>query len=188
MLCLPELLYSVTLTLRHATVDPYLCGDSWTLFNRMKQVRKRKTNIVCWRTYMEPRDFLSGSDSKESACSAGDPGLILGSGRFPWRKEWQSTLVFLPEEFHGQRNLARYNPCGRKESDMTDWATHTCTHTYTHTHTYKQNLEKWYWWTYLQSNTQDTGIWLRLVDTIGGWESGTNWENNPETYVFSCTK
>ena len=138
MLCLPELLYSVTLTLRHVTVDPYLCGDSWTLFNRMKQVRKRKTNIVCWRTYMEPRDFLSGSDSKESACSAGDPGLILGSGRFPWRKEWQSTLVFLPEEFHGQRNLARYNPCGRKESDMTDWATHTCTHTYTHTHTHIQ--------------------------------------------------
>ena len=27
--------------------------------------------------------FLSGSDSKESACSAGDPGLISGSGRSP---------------------------------------------------------------------------------------------------------
>ena len=56
----------------------------------------------------------------------------------PWRKEWQSTLVFLPEEFHGQRNLARYNPCGCKEPDMTDWATHTCTHTHTHTHTHTQ--------------------------------------------------
>ena len=26
-------------------------------------------------------DFHSGSDGKESACSAGDPGSILGSGR-----------------------------------------------------------------------------------------------------------
>ena len=27
--------------------------------------------------------FLCGSDGKESACNAGDPGLIPGSGRFP---------------------------------------------------------------------------------------------------------
>ena len=38
-----------------------------------------------------------GSDSKESACSVGDPGLIPGLGRFPWRREWQPTPVFLPE-------------------------------------------------------------------------------------------
>ena len=27
--------------------------------------------------------YLGGSDGKESACNAGDPGLILGSGRSP---------------------------------------------------------------------------------------------------------
>ena len=27
--------------------------------------------------------FPGGSDGKEAACSAGDPGLILGSGRSP---------------------------------------------------------------------------------------------------------
>ena len=27
---------------------------------------------------------------------AEDPGLIPGSGRFPWRRKWQSTPVFLP--------------------------------------------------------------------------------------------
>ena len=27
--------------------------------------------------------FPGGSDSKESACNAGDPGSVLGSGRFP---------------------------------------------------------------------------------------------------------
>jgi len=29
--------------------------------------------------------FPGGSDGKESACSSGDPGLILGLGRSPWR-------------------------------------------------------------------------------------------------------
>ena len=27
--------------------------------------------------------------------------------------------VFFPGEFHGQRRLVGYSPCGRKESDMT---------------------------------------------------------------------
>ena len=31
----------------------------------------------------------------------------------------QTSLVFLPGESHGQRNLAGYSPCGCKESDMT---------------------------------------------------------------------
>ena len=38
------------------------------------------------------------SDSKESACNAGDPGLIPGLGRFPWRREWPPTPIFLPGE------------------------------------------------------------------------------------------
>ena len=41
--------------------------------------------------------FPGGSESKESACSAGDLGLIPGLGRFPWRA-WQPTPVFLPGE------------------------------------------------------------------------------------------
>ena len=45
--------------------------------------------------------FPGGSDGEESACNAGDPGSISGSGRFPWRREWLSTPVFLPREFHG---------------------------------------------------------------------------------------
>ena len=30
------------------------------------------------------KGFPGGSDGKESACRAGDPGSIPGSGRFPW--------------------------------------------------------------------------------------------------------
>ena len=57
---------------------------------------------------------------KESACNAGDPGSIPGSGRFPWRRKWLPTPVFLPGEFHGQRSLVGYSPWGCKESDTTE--------------------------------------------------------------------
>ena len=48
---------------------------------------------------------------KESACTAGDPSSVPGSGR---RREWQLNPVFLPREFHGQRNLAGYSPWDRR--------------------------------------------------------------------------
>ena len=46
--------------------------------------------------------------------NAGDMGLIPGSGRFPWRRKWQPTLVFLPAKSHGQRSLAGKSPWGPK--------------------------------------------------------------------------
>ena len=39
-----------------------------------------------------------------------DMGSIPGSERSPWRRKWQPTPVFLPEESHGQRSLVGYNP------------------------------------------------------------------------------
>ena len=40
--------------------------------------------------------------------------------KIPWRRKWQPTPVFLPEEFCGQRGLVGYSPWGRKESDTTE--------------------------------------------------------------------
>ena len=37
-----------------------------------------------------------------------------------WRRKWQSTLVFLPGESHGQKSLAGYSLWGCKESDTTE--------------------------------------------------------------------
>ena len=54
--------------------------------------------------------LLCISDGKESACNAGDPGLIPGSGRPPWRRDLPPTPVFLPGESHGQRSLAGVQP------------------------------------------------------------------------------
>ena len=47
-------------------------------------------------------------------------GLTPGSGRFPWRRNWQPTPVFLPEKSHGHRSLVGYSTKGRKELDMTE--------------------------------------------------------------------
>ena len=43
--------------------------------------------------------FPGGSDGKEFACNAGDPGSIPGWGRSPGEGNGQSTPVFLPGEF-----------------------------------------------------------------------------------------
>ena len=40
--------------------------------------------------------------------------------KFPWRRKWQPTPVFLPGKFHGQRHLVGHGPWGRKESDTTE--------------------------------------------------------------------
>ena len=42
-------------------------------------------------------------------------------------RQWQPTPAFIPRESHGQRSLVGYSPWGRKESDMTEWLTHSLT-------------------------------------------------------------
>ena len=43
--------------------------------------------------------------------------------KIPWKREWQTTPVFLPAEFDGERSFVSYSLCGCKESDMTKWLT-----------------------------------------------------------------
>ena len=64
--------------------------------------------------------FPDGSGGEESACNAGDLGMISGSQKIPWSRKWQLTPVFLPEKFHEQRSLAGYCPWGCKDLDMTE--------------------------------------------------------------------
>ena len=54
---------------------------------------------------------------------SGRPGLDCWVGKISWRKEWQPIAVFLPGEFHGQRNLVGYSPWTHKELDMTEGLT-----------------------------------------------------------------
>ena len=65
--------------------------------------------------------FAVGSDGEDSPCNAGDPGFIPGWGRSPGEGNGNPLLpVFLPGEFHGQRNLAGCSPWGHKELDTTE--------------------------------------------------------------------
>ena len=60
------------------------------------------------------RGLPGGSDGKESACDAGGPGLIPGSGRAPGEGNGKPTPVFLPREVHGQRSSGSYSPRDRR--------------------------------------------------------------------------
>ena len=53
-----------------------------------------------------------------------ETGLNPWVRKIPWRREWQSTPVFLPGKSHRQRSLAGYSPWGRKKSDTTKRLTH----------------------------------------------------------------
>ena len=45
-------------------------------------------------------------------------------GKIPWRRMWQPTPIFLPENF-SQGSLVGYSPWNHKESDTTEWVS-TC--------------------------------------------------------------
>ena len=55
-----------------------------------------------------------------NARDIGEASLIPGLGRFPSRRAWQPTPVFLPGESHGLRSLAGYSPWRHKELDTTE--------------------------------------------------------------------
>ena len=65
-------------------------------------------------------DFPGGSDGKETACNAGDPGSIPGLGRCPGGGHGNPLQYSSLENSHGQRSLAGYSPWSCKESDMTE--------------------------------------------------------------------
>ena len=58
--------------------------------------------------------FPGSSVGKESACSAGDPDLVPGSGRSPGEGNGNPLQYSCLEKSHGQRSLAGYSPWGCK--------------------------------------------------------------------------
>ena len=69
--------------------------------------------------------FPGGAVVKNHFASAGDAkdACLISGGEDPWRRKWQSTPVFLPGKFHGQRNLVGYSPYGWIWSDTTEGLT-----------------------------------------------------------------
>ena len=63
---------------------------------------------------------LGVSDSKESACNAGDLGLIPGLGRLPGGGHDNPLQYSCLENPRGQRSQTGYSPRGCKKSEMTE--------------------------------------------------------------------
>ena len=64
---------------------------------------------------------LPGWLSGASACqcrSCKRLRLDLWVRKSHWRRQWQSTPIFLPGKSHGQRSLVGYSPCGPKKLDV----------------------------------------------------------------------
>ena len=100
----------------------------WANLTKLIIIPTPSTSFLClswlWRGNYLGYGMLGNPDGlpgKESSWNAGDTGLIPGSGRFPWRRQWQTSPVFLPGKFHGQRSLAGYSPRGHRVGHK--WAT-----------------------------------------------------------------
>ena len=55
-------------------------------------------------------------------------------------------------------------------------------------HAYIWNLEKQYWWTYLQGRNWDADRQNKLVDKAGEGEGRLNWESSVDIYTLSRVK
>ena len=64
--------------------------------------------------------FPGDSEGKESACNVGYLGSITGLGRSSEGVHGNPLQYCCLENPHGQRSLADYTPCSRKESDTTE--------------------------------------------------------------------
>ena len=84
----------------------------------LKRNRRNYSSEICLWLYLK-KGFSGGSVVKNLPASAGDIGSFSGSRRFPWRRAWQPTSVFLPGESHGQRSLVGYS-LWMAESDTTE--------------------------------------------------------------------
>ena len=68
--------------------------------------------------------FPGGSDGKESACNAGDLGLIAGSGRSPGEGNDNNSSILAWKAPWAEQPVG-YSPWFHKESDTTEQLTLT---------------------------------------------------------------
>ena len=97
-----------------------ICRRWWV--ERNFKIKIKLMTYVSSYKYRIIRSLATGSDRYWASLVVQMVKNPLQCGRpefDPW-VEWLPTPIFSPEEFHGQRSLAGYSPCGRKESDMTE--------------------------------------------------------------------
>ena len=71
----------------------FYSGVRWTIKNKKEEKKIKKHQI--WKGKSEESDWW---EIWVSVCKAGDLGSIPVLEKFPWRRAWQPTLLFLPGE------------------------------------------------------------------------------------------
>ena len=85
--------------------------------------------------------FPGGTSGKEPTCQF-RRHKILGFDpwrKISWRRKWQPTPAFLPEESHGQGSLASYHGVAKCQTWLKQLSAHAHTHTYARTRARIQN-------------------------------------------------
>ena len=118
----------------------------------------------CYNTTL---GFPGGSDSKESTCSVGVLGSVLGLGRSPGGGHGNRLQYSCLENPHGLRSLVGYSPWGCRELDTTEATKHTQYYT-----VYWLNLGMW--------NYQYRGLAVKLyTDVLLHGGSGVSTPSSP---------
>ena len=127
----------------------YICAYGWfmLIFDRKQQNSVKQLSF---------NKKLINLKKKESACNSGDSGSSAGLGRSAGEGNWQPTPVFLPGEFHEQRNLVGYSPQVQRVGH--NWVTNTFT--------FKLRAAAYLW-------KDKCNLWHRgeVLEVLGQWDN-----------------
>ena len=138
-----------------------------------------------------------GSDSKASACNAGDPGLIPGSGRSPGEgngnllqysclensMDWGAWCAAV----HGvPKNRTQLSNWTETETEATNTNTHTHTHTHTHMYIYRERTAIVLRRTCVSWKRKSDFYWPFLVQFSRSVVSDTLWSHELQYTMPPC--
>jgi len=120
-----------------------------------------------------------------NVCSGLLPTFWLGCLFFWYCTAWVACIFWrsiLRQLFHWQLVL---NEVNEPRAYYIGWSKSERETQILHINACIWNLERWYWWFYLQGSNGDRHG-EQAVDTVGKGKGGTNWENSMETYITIC--
>ena len=100
-------------------------GVGYHFLLQCMKVKSESEDAQSCPTLSDPMDWSLPGSSIHGIFQA----RVLEWGAIAFSRECLPTPIFFPGEFHGQRSLAsQRSPWHHKESDMTEWLTHTFYH------------------------------------------------------------
>ena len=129
-MCLPHRLACVVASSEDTSPGTSLYVAPWYMIGQLTWELKRNKYTIGFIIFFYTRVYIilvfpGGSVGKEWCRRRWSHPWV---GRIPWRRAWQPIPVELPGESHGQRNLERHSPWGRKKSDPTQATGQAWTH------------------------------------------------------------